>query len=369
VKNYKIFLITILFSFNIFADVLKPALVEATIFADKIDLQIDLNLEAVLSETSTNLLNTKNTKNEDSYQKLRILPPAKLRDEFLKYKATFLQNIDFKIDGIKANLRLKNINIDNVGYIKRSRKSTLIFEINKVVKDNISWKYAQIYGDSAFRFRFFQKDKYSWNAWQIIQDELSIKVSDFRPLSTFENLAKFIQTGFYHVIPLGLDHILFIIVMSLAIAGFSRKNFFQLLGLVSSFTLAHTITLGLASSNIIIVNSQIIEILIATSIAFVTLQNLFIKYNHKRELIIVFIFGLLHGLGFATMLKSFISDDFISSLIGFNLGVEFAQILVVLLVLSVLFLINKIKIKQKFITIPVNVIIGIVATFMILERI
>jgi hypothetical protein len=377
-KHYKLFWIIILFnaifSFKTaIADVLKPALVEATIYPQKVVLQMTLNIESILSGISTNLINTQESENEDAYQQLRALPKEELEQKFLQYQDTFKQNFTFAIDGKKADFILSHIKIDDIGYTKRARKSLLTFETRTAVKEQISWNYFTNYGNSAFRFRFFQEDAYTWNTWQIIQDTLTIEVENFRPRTSLENLAKFIVTGFYHVIPLGLDHILFIVAMSLSVLGLRARmnasNFWKMFGLVSSFTLAHTITLGLASSGVVTANPEIIEPLIAASIALVAISNLFLTYHHIREIIVVFIFGLLHGLGFALMLKSFINDKFISSLIGFNVGVELAQILVVIATVLSIFILVKIKIKQLFITIPINVVIAGFGASMLLERI
>lgn len=363
-KSLNIFLILTLFNLNAFADVLKPALVELSIFENKIELQIILNLEAVLSEISTNLKNTNKAKNKDDYDKLRVFESQKLKQRFLEYQDKFLDNITLGIDGEIANLKLKSIYIDDIGYTKRGRKSILTYEVEAQNIQQIFWQYSQKYGDSAFRWRFFEFDKYTWNTWQITKAKIFINIAKFIKLTTLENLTKFIQTGFYHVIPLGFDHILFIIAMALSIA-----YFWKILVLVSSFTLAHTITLALASFDIIAINSSIIEPLIAISIVFIAIENLFFRYHHKRKILVVFIFGLLHGLGFAAMLKSFINESFISSLIGFNLGVEFAQILIVMVIIFGLFGLKLLKVKAKFITISVNIVIAILALIMFFERI
>lgn len=364
VKHFIAFWIFIFCNTTIFADVLKPALAETTIYDEKVEIHLSLSLEAALSGISTNLKNTQNAPNEEKYQELRVLQPAQLLEVFEANKDNFLSNIAFYIDGKSHTPILETIHIDEVGYTKRSRKSELVLFINAPVHASIGWEYSEQYGDSAFRFRFYQEDVYNWSAWQIVSDKLSIDITDIKPLSAFENAAKFAYTGFYHVIPLGLDHILFIIVMTL-----SAINFLKTVVLVSSFTLAHTITLALATFGVVVVNTTLVEILIAASIGLVALENLFAKYNHKRQIIVVFIFGLLHGLGFATMLKSFIEDNFVSSLIGFNIGVEIAQIIIVALVLLVLFIVKSIGIRQKIITLPTNIAVLIVALIMVFERI
>jgi len=162
--------------------------------------------------------------------------------------------------------------------------------------------------------------------------------------SDFEKFIKFIKIGFNHVLPLGLDHILFIIAMSLSLMPLKH-----LLILVTSFTLAHTITLGLSMLGLIEISANIVEPLIALSIAWIAMENILSKskYSIQRKSIVVFIFGLLHGLGFAYMLKAFDmrKDDFMTTLIGFNVGVELAQVFIIVLSLMIAYLIKLISPK------------------------
>lgn len=141
-----------------------------------------------------------------------------------------------------------------------------------------------------------------------------------------------IQLGFTHVIPLGFDHILFILSLYLA-----NPKFKNILMQCSVFTIAHSMSLALASLGIIKINAQLIEILIAMSIVYTSIENI-ISSKTKQKLInwrilIIFIFGLVHGLGFANALLELDGDksNFVLSLLSFNLGVEIGQIAIILL--------------------------------------
>lgn len=133
--------------------------------------------------------------------------------------------------------------------------------------------------------------------------------------------------GFRHVIPLGLDHVLFILALFLL-----ERRFRPLLAQSLTFTLAHTFTLGLTASGIIRPSDHIIEPLIALSIAALAIENLFVKEFRPWRYATVFAFGLLHGMGFGNVLAPILlaGDGFLSRLIATNIGVELAQVTILL---------------------------------------
>jgi len=135
----------------------------------------------------------------------------------------------------------------------------------------------------------------------------------------------------------------------------------QLLVLVTSFTLAHSVTLGLSMLEVASIPANIVEPLIALSIAYVAVENLMSTKSLKRKAIIIFLFGLLHGLGFAYMLKSFVSNNesFVSTLVGFNVGVELAQIFIVFFTLSIVYFLR--KINTVLVTYLVNISLGAIS--------
>ena len=183
---------------------------------------------------------------------------------------------------------------------------------------------------------------------------------------SLSTLLSFARQGFIHVLPLGLDHILFV----LGIFLLSRK-WKPLLLQVTTFTLAHTITLGMATVGWVSVPSSIVEPVIAGSIAVVALENIFFPKYHSRRLVIIFVFGLIHGLGFAGALSELSLDPtvLITSLIGFNLGVEGGQLAVVLLSWVGVFPFRDEKAYRKRIVIPLSLGIAGRGIFWTIERI
>jgi hypothetical protein len=136
-----------------------------------------------------------------------------------------------------------------------------------------------------------------------------------------------VASGFHHVLPLGLDHLLFILGLFLLVPKWK-----PLLGQSLLFTLAHSATLALAVLGWVTVPGKWVEVLIAVSIAWIGIENLFTRKIGKQRLILVFCFGLIHGLGFASVLAeklgSIPQDKLLVPLLGFNVGVEVAQITV-----------------------------------------
>ncbi|MCK4842993.1 MAG: HupE/UreJ family protein, partial [Methylococcales bacterium] len=128
-----------------------------------------------------------------------------------------------------------------------------------------------------------------------------------------------------------------------------------LLWQVTAFTLAHTITLALSIYGVISVSSLIIEPLIALSIAYVGIENMLTRELKPWRVVVVFLFGLLHGLGFAGVLTELglPESQFVTALISFNIGVELGQLSVILLAFLALFWLRKNRdLYRKFVIIP-----------------
>ncbi len=185
----------------------------------------------------------------------------------------------------------------------------------------------------------------------------------------------FLQLGFEHITDFyGYDHILFLVVLSIS---YTIKQWKRLLVLITAFTAGHTISLALAVSNIIYVNSSIIEFLIPVTILFTAILNLVKKQseanlpNHYKKYLIAIVFGLIHGLGFSGYLKSILNaqDSIFTPLLAFNIGLEIGQIVIVFILYLISNLINKLfpSLTTKYVVLTSG-LIGIVALFMIINR-
>ncbi len=355
------------------ADVVKPPLSEVTIHSieNRVVVEFNMSIEAVMADIDPKFKNTTESPNSEKYDELRNLEPEVLTKLFLEYEPDFLKSFVFKINGIEIPIVRDSIDVDIIGYNKRARKTLLKYSADlENWPETLSWNYGEGYGEGAFRYRKFVKDEYTWEPWFWLKNGKSTGELDLenpQPQTLLERGLDFVPIGFDHVVPLGWDHILFIIGMAL-----SSLLWRKLIILVSLFTLAHTITLGMSMYGIVEISSYIIEPLIALSISFVAFENLMKYKSDLVSRIIVFGFGLIHGLGFATMLKDFdmTKENLMSTLIGFNVGVELAQLVIVVGVVGILLLLKALKIDhRKWAVIPASILIGTIGLVWGFERI
>ncbi len=190
---------------------------------------------------------------------------------------------------------------------------------------------------------------------------------DLSQMSKTEVGLIYLQLGFTHILPLGTDHILF--VLSLFLLNPKLK---PILWQATAFTVAHTITLGLSMYKVIKPPVNIVEPVIALSILFVALENIFSPRLKAGRIGVVFLFGLIHGMGFASALMELglPKNAYLSSILLFNFGVELGQITVIV---SAFLLLgwpfgNK-QWYRKRIVIPLSILIALIAAYWTAERI
>ena len=192
-------------------------------------------------------------------------------------------------------------------------------------------------------------------------------VGELEKMSRTDAAILYLVLGYKHILPLGFDHILF--VLSLFLLSPKLK---PVLWQATAFTIAHSVTLGLAMYNVIKIPSHIIEPLIALSIMYVALENIFSPRLKTSRIGVVFLFGLVHGLGFAGALGSLglPQNAYLLSLIMFNVGVELGQLTVILLAYFLLARwFGKKPYYRKVIVIPLSAIIASIAAFWTIQRI
>jgi hydrogenase/urease accessory protein HupE len=176
---------------------------------------------------------------------------------------------------------------------------------------------------------------------------------------------EYLVWGFEHILPKGLDHILF--VLGLFVLSPRLK---PLLWQVTAFTVAHSVTLVLSSYKFVTLPSEVVEPLIALSIAFIAVENIFTAQLSWWRPVIVFAFGLLHGLGFAGVLGELglPKSDFLMALLMFNVGVELGQLAVILLALLAVGWFRDRPWYRSRIVIPASCAIAIVGLYWTVER-
>ena len=178
-------------------------------------------------------------------------------------------------------------------------------------------------------------------------------------------VATYGRMGFTHILPQGLDHILF--VLGLFLLGSNTK---ALVKQVTAFTVAHSITLALTALGVIHLPGRIIEPVIALSIAFVAVENLFARDVRPWRTAVVFVFGLVHGMGFAEVFADagLRGAGLLTALLSFNVGVELGQLTVVGLAFAAVGWFRKDPRYRQIVVMPASLTIALVAIFWTVQR-
>ena len=191
-------------------------------------------------------------------------------------------------------------------------------------------------------------------------------VGELEKMSGKDAALLYLELGYTHILPLGLDHILF--VLSLYLLSPKLK---PVLWQATAFTVAHSVTLGLSMYHVIKPPANIVEPVIALSIMYVALENIFSPKLKRSRIGVVFLFGLVHGMGFASALGQLglPGNSYLTSILMFNLGVELGQLTVILsaFILFGKWFENK-RWYRKGIVIPLSIIVTMIACFWTIQR-
>ena len=367
---YRILLILLFFPTIVFCHELKPSIANFK-FEKKNELYdfrltILLNLEAILANIDPSHNDTNESKNKDYYNYLRKLEPNKLKVIFDKSLYDFQKNIFLLQNEKRINFKIDKVNIEKVGDLNISRATTISIFGKNIYKNNLKLGWKNDYGPIILRV-FNLENSIVYTEYIKISStskSFSIEKEDTNLIS---EILKYFSIGFQHIFPKGTDHILFVLGLFL----FS-PNFKPLLIQISVFTLAHTITIFLGVLNIVIISEKFVEPLIALSITYIAIENIFIKKISLWRPIIIFFFGLLHGLGFAGVISEIglSQTNFITSLIFFNLGVEFGQLFIItIFYFGVAHWIKNKLWYRKLFTNPMSILISIFGLVWFIERI
>ncbi len=200
------------------------------------------------------------------------------------------------------------------------------------------------------------------------KDEV-IKLISQRSTNFYDNFRDFVKLGIGHILS-GPDHILFVLTLVLVFVSIR-----EILKLTSTFTVAHSITLVLAGTGILTLPSAVVEPLIALSIAVVAITSVFFRGRkfigeNRGKIVMVFFFGLFHGLGFAGLLKeiNIPADRFISSLLAFNVGIELGQLVILAIAIPPIYYFRDRSWYSRAIKIIAG-IISLIAIFWIIQRV
>lgn len=356
---------------NAAAHEIRPAIMDASVGQTMITLIVRAPIEPLIARIDlASLQDTSASPRAGLHDALRSLSPEQLEARFRADWPRIVAGFRVVSDGRVVRLSLAGVDIPEIGDVRLPRDARI--EIHGLLPPGtapVAVGWLQDFGALVLRQG---DDDTSYTAFlspgaiseplprdRLAQDSFS------------DRFLVAVALGFIHILPDGADHIFFVLGLFLySPAG--RVLLMQ----VSAFTLAHTVTLALATSGLVALPTQLVETLIAGSIAFVAFENIARSSNQKlqvgaRRLSVVFAFGLLHGLGFAKALTDieFSTEALLTDLIGFNLGVEFGQITI--LVAAFLLLawpFAKRNWYRERVVIPCSLVIGAIGLYWAYER-
>ncbi len=342
---------------------IRPAVADLFLENGEFRLEIRLNLEAVMAEIGSEASNTQDSPNAEKYDEFRALDPAALDAAF--DREAFAAKLKVLLDGAAGSATVTEVEIPEIGDLALIRDSNIVVTgpLGTAAALQLGWDAS--YGEIIIRLMDETNDYNAYLTNGDITDPISTEGATV--ISFWTNLVNYTVVGYYHILPLGLDHILFII--GLFLMATSLK---PLLVQVTTFTLAHSITLALGVLGILVVPSEIVEPLIAVSIVYVCVENIFMPYMSKWRPVVIFLFGLLHGQGFAGALTEFglSVNNVTSGLIGFNLGVELGQLSVILICFALVgFWFAKKDWYRTVIVIPASTVIALIGAFWVVQRV
>lgn len=333
------------------------------------EIVIQLNAEALLAGIGAEHDDTSQSPRAQVYDGLRALPPAGIEERFRAFSPGFLQALSLRFDGAEAQRELIGVQTLEEGDDALPR-DTLVTLGGVLPGDAaiMEWAWPEAYGTSVIRIEPAEgRDVEGYSAYlRAGEASGAIALAEARPRGMGETFLSYLAIGFTHIVPSGLDHILFVVGLFLLSARL-RPLFWQ----VTAFTLAHTVTLALGALGILEVPASVVEPLIAASIVYVAVENVFTDRLQRWRPAIVFAFGLLHGLGFAGVLTEIglSASTFATGLIAFNIGVEFGQIAVLLgCYLAFGHWFRDREWYRSRVTIPLSLVIAGIAAFWFVER-
>ena len=354
------------FSNSLQAHEIRPAIATMTINEDRsFTIKMETNVEALIAEIGAEHDDTDDAPTAVLYNQLRGLSSDELKDRFSKTASNWMANPSLSFEGKPAGLTLDKVEIPPVGDVDLARESSLFLSGTfPEAVDSFQWHYDKTYGASVLRIeRPGQEVEAQFFAAGAKSEPFKIGVAE--PRSWIEKAWDYGVIGFTHILPKGMDHILFVLGLFLL-----NTNWRPLLVQVTAFTIAHSVTLALGLYGVVNISPSIVEPLIALSIVYVAVENIFTQKLHVWRPIIVFVFGLLHGLGFAGILTEIglPPSDFILGLIAFNVGVEFGQLAVIALAFLVVgWFVNKPWYRSR-VVIPASLAIAAMGAFWFVER-
>ncbi len=345
----------------------NPTIADISVENDVARLQFRLNAEAFLADIDLDgLVDTDGAETREAYDVLRAVSAADLSALIEAQSDRFLSGVTLSVAGVRVALNQTNVQVSE-GVDPEFPRQTLVSYEAKVpmLARSMTLGWGKGYGTLILRQQGADDPYTGYLEGGDVSPEITISGGD--ALSGLQSFVAYIPVGFAHIIPMGLDHILFVLglfFLSLKM----RALFWQ----ISAFTLAHTVTLAMGAMGWVVVPATIVEPLIAASIVYVAVENILSRGLTRWRPVVVFGFGLLHGLGFASVLGEFglPQGQFVAALIGFNVGVELGQICVIILAYAAVgYWFGKRPWYRAWIAVPASGMIALTGAWWFVERV
>ncbi len=343
-----------------------PTIGDVSVEGSLLTLDLRLNAEALLAGIDLDGLDdTDDSEQGVTYDDLRALAPEDLAARFMPFADRWIVGLGLDVGG-PVQLDVAEFRPGAEDDLRIARVSDLVLtaEIPALAREmTLSWPKKA----GALILRQQGVDAPFTGYLSGGESSPAIPLDGGVETTGWQVFAEYIPVGFAHIVPMGLDHILF--VLGLFFLGTATRT---LLWQISAFTLAHTVTLALGAVGWVQVPASIVEPLIAASITYVAVENIWLGHLTRWRPVVIFAFGLLHGLGFASVLGDFglPRAQFFPALIGFNIGVEFGQLTVIALAfLAVGLWFGNKPWYRKVIAIPASAVIALVGAWWVVERV
>lgn len=344
-----------------------PAIADMTAEPDRLSFSVRLSIEGFIAGIDLGTIaDTNEAPEAATYDELRALSAEALQTRFEAFWPEMARNIRVLSEGTALPVTLDRLTADPVGDPEFPRISTLEFSAalpQGTAAVEVGW--SSEYGALVLRQMGVDAPYDGYIEAGSLSAPIALAGGD--QAGALDTFLSYIPVGFDHIIPKGLDHILFVLGLF-----FLSTRLGPLLWQISAFTLAHTVTLAAGALGYVTIPGSIVEPIIAASIVYVAVENILTDGLNRWRPFVVFGFGLLHGLGFASVLGEFGLPEtaFLPALIGFNVGVELGQLTVIAIAFATLgYWFGGKSWYRKAIAIPASALIALVGAWWFVERV
>ncbi|KAA0916358.1 HupE/UreJ family protein [Aquicoccus porphyridii] len=304
-----------------------PSVADMTLVDGALAFDVQANLESFVAGIDlSGVHDTGEAADTSAYDALRAMPPEDLEARFRAFWPQMAAQITIRSDQGDLEPELTGVEIPSIENTELARPSVLRFRAALPAgATTVQVGWAAPLGVLVLRQQGVEEPYSGYLEGGTISPPIELPTGS--RAASWQAFADFVPIGFRQMVPLGLDHVLFVLGLLLL-----ARQIRPLLWQVAAFTLAHSATLVLGSLGYLAVPSAIVEPLIAVSIVYVAAENIFAGGSSRWRLPLVFGFGLVHGLGLASVLEEFGMPErnVLPALLGFNAGVELGQLAVIL---------------------------------------